>query len=451
MSKGKVYLVGAGPAGKDLITVKGLEILRQAEVVIYDYLVDKELLDEARPDAELISCDRNIDALMVKKAKAGKMVVRLKNGDPFIFGRASEEMAALSKNKIEYEVVPGVTAASAAAVFSGIPLTDRRLASSVVFVTGYEAEGKKLSAVNWRAIAAAGTIVLYMAVENLAQIVDQLIRAGKSADIPAAAIYQAGRINQWLVVSRLKELPAAIKKRRIKAPAIFIIGEVVRLSRSLNWFKRNKRILFTGLSDKRYLFKGTYFHLPMIEIKPLESYADFDRQLKAINTFDWIVFTSRFGVQYFFARLGKIGLDARALYKLKIAAIGNSTANKLKEWGIIADLTPEVETSRGLLVAFRKIPLNGEKIFLPHSDLSDKGLAAGLRRLGAEVTSLVAYRNVMPKVLPELDLKRFDKFIFTSPSGVRNFVKRYGLPPAKSAKEWIGEVTRRQAQKSHLL
>lgn len=451
MGKGRVYLVGAGPAGKDLITVKGREILRQAEVVIYDYLVDRELLDEVRPDAELIRRDRNIDVLIVQKAKAGKMVVRLKNGDSFIFGRADEEITALIKNRIEYEVVPGVTAASAAAAFSGIPLTDRRVASSVVFVTGREAEGKKLSAVNWKAIAGCGTIVLYMAVENLSQIVDRLIEAGKSPETPAAAIYQAARINQRLALSRLKGLPAAIKSGRIKTPAIFIIGEVVRFSRTLNWFKRNKRILFTGLSDKRYLLKGTYFHLPLIEIRRLENYANFDRQLKAISTFDWIVFTSRFGVHYFFARLGKVGLDARALHNLKIAAIGTSTANKLKEWGINADLISEVETSSGLLAAFKKISLKGEKIFLPHSDLSDKGLAAGLKRFGAKVSSLVAYRNVMPKVLPELDLGVFDKFIFTSPSGVRNFVKRYGLPPAKSAIECIGGVTRRQARRSHLL
>jgi uroporphyrinogen III methyltransferase/synthase len=243
MKKGKVYLIGAGPAGKDLITVRGLGLLRQADVVVYDYLTDKNLLSEIKPGAQLFNCrdlgkvhggdahnaQVKINSLIVAKAKEGKTVARLKNGDPFIFSRASGELEALRKNRIEFEVVPGVTAAQVAAAYFNIPLTDRKSASSVVFVTGHEAEGKGHRLIDWRSISTNGTIVLYMAVKNISNIVAELIKAGKSANTPIVAISNAGRVNQKAVISRLKDISTAIKKEGIVAPAIFIIGETVVL------------------------------------------------------------------------------------------------------------------------------------------------------------------------------------------------------------------------------
>lgn len=487
----KVYLVGAGPGSPDLITVRGLEILRQADVIVYDYLVDKRLLEQAKDKAELICSDRSgkrrysdvrlrssssaglsaeteqesssakadgflipqkkINELMVKKAKQDKKVVRLKNGDPFIFGRASGELEALIKNKIEFEIVPGVTAANAASSFSGVPLTDRRFSSSVVFVTGHEAANKKKNSIDWKGIANCGTIVLYMAAGNISKIVDALIEAGKSRDIPVVAISRAGDINQRIIKARLKNIAKVVKKEPLTPPAIFIIGEVAGLEKRFNWLNKNKRFLFTGLSKERFFIEGTYFHLPLIRIEPLDDYGEFDNYLKNINNYDWIIFTSRYGVEYFFKRLKVLGYDSRILNGIKIAAIGNSTKKQLLDYAILADLVPREESSQGLIGEFKKIDIKDKRIFLPRSDISDKGLSRAFEKLGADVTTSFAYRNAMPADLPDLDLNSFDEIMFTSPSGVRNFVKRYKALPRKVKVNCIGEVTLREAKRCHLL
>lgn len=458
--------MGAGPGSPDLITIRGLNILRQADVVIYDYLVDKRLLDETKEGAELICCDtlgknrysdgflkhnEKINQLVIKKAKEGKKVIRLKNGDVSIFSRLSEELDALVKEKIEFEIVPGVTAASAASAFSGIPLTDRRFASSCAIVTGHEDPSKKETTLNWKALAESGTIVLYMAVENLTQITAYLLKAGKSPDTQVAIVQGAGSLTQKVLTGNLRDIAQKAKLHKVKAPAIIIIGEVAGLEKKFNWLNKNRKILFTGLSKERFFIQGTYFHLPLIEIAPLEDYRDFDGYLKKVTGFDWIIFTSRYAVEYFFKRLEATGLDARRLSGIKIAAIGASTANKLKELAMSADLVPKKESSVGLLEAFKKINLKDKKIFFPRSNLSDKGLTAGLKSLQAQVSASIAYKNIMPQGLPDLDLNFFDEVMFTSPSGVRNFVKRYGKPPHKIKLSFIGDVTANEAKKWRLI
>jgi len=467
MVKGKIYIVGAGPGRTDLITVRGLNILKEAEVIIYDYLVGDGLLKLANPQAEKICADElgkkryansftsaqeKINQLMIKKVLQGKKVVRLKNGDPSIFGRLSQELEALTNKKIEFEVVPGVTAASVAAAYVGIPLTDRRFASSVVLATGHEDPNKTKSLLDWNEIASKGTIVLYMAVENLPQITFELIRRGKSEKTPALIISQAGSLNQKVVRGELKSIAPKVKQAKLSAPAVVIIGEVAKLEKHFNWLKKSKRILFTGLSSEHFFEKGkTYFHLPLIEIKPLEDYKEFDQHLPELKKFDWIVFSSRFGVEYFFERLIATGKDVRALMEVKIAAVGNSTGEKLLTYGLRADLIPKEESSAGLIKEFKKIGIKGKKVFLPRSDLADKGLAKGLEKLGAKVTAAVAYQNVMPKNLPDLDFDFFDEIYFTSPSTVRNFKKRYGKVPKKIKVRWIGKVTKQALKKQGML
>lgn len=466
MNKIKVYLVGAGPGRDDLITVRGLNILKEADVVIYDYLVDRRLLQETREGAELICCDKlrknrysdsflfhqeKINKLVVKKAREGKKVVRLKNGDPAIFGRLSQEMEALLKNRIEFEVVPGVTAASVASCSSGIPLTDRRFASSCIFVTGHEDPNKETSFLDWNSISKVGTIVLYMAVENMDKIVERLLKVGKGEGTPVAVIQDAGLVTQRVLTSTLRDIVDKAKEQNITPPAILIIGEVVKLEKEFNWLKKNKRILFTGISPQRFFERGTIFHLPLIKIEPLEDYSEFDRALKDIDDYSWIVFSSRYGVQYFFQRLYKKGYDARRLSKVMVAAIGNSTRVRLLDYGVIADVIPKEESSKGLINEFKKIDIRNKRIFLPRSDISDKGLKQGLSSLGAIVTSCVAYKNVMPKDLPDLDLRFFDEVMFTSPSGVRNFVKRYSSLPKSVKVRCIGDVTLKEAKRWHLL
>jgi len=464
---GKVYLVGGGPGKPDLITVRGLNILKEADVVIYDYLVDRQLLEYTKEGAELVCCDRlakkgrysdgfsihqeKITNLVIEKAKKDKKVIRLKNGDPSIFSRCSQELEALAKARIEFEIVPGVTAASTTSCLTGIPLTDREYATDCVFVTGHEAPSKDESMLDWNAIAKNGTVVLYMAVENLADIVKKLVEAGKDKNTPVAMVQNASRLNQRVLRGTLKDIAVKAKDEKIKPPAIIIIGKVAKLEKNFNWLRRNKRVLFTGLSEERFFIKGTYFHLPLIKICPLENYDKFDDYLRSIRKFDWVVFASRYGVEYFFKRLNAIGNDARALTHIKIAAVGNSTKNRLLDFGIHADLVPWEESSRGLLKRFKKENINGKRIFMPRSDLSDKGLKNGLKRLGAVVTSIYAYRNVMPSDLPDLELSNFDEIMFTSPSTVRNFKKRYGKIPKGITRRFIGDVTLAEAKKCRLL
>jgi uroporphyrinogen III methyltransferase/synthase len=457
MKKNKVYLVGAGPGKPDLITVRGLNILKEADVVIYDYLVDKELLRYAKEGAELICCDRlakkgrysdgflihneEINQLVIKKVEEDKMVVRLKNGDPGIFSRTSQELEALVKEGIEFEIVPGVSAASGSSAYSGIPLTDRRFASSCVFVTGHEDPKKKEGLLDWSALSKMGTIVLYMAVENLETIVSKLLEAGKDKDTSVAIIQDASLITQKILTGTLKDIVRKANLAKIRPPAIAIIGEITRLENKFNWLKKNKKILFTGLSQERFFIKGTYFHLPLIKIGPLDDYREFDNYLKDIKKFDWIVFASRYGVEYFFKRLKAINSDSRLLANIKIGAIGTSTKRHLLDFGILADLVPKKESSEGLVSEFKKIDIKNKKIFLPRSNISDKGLEKELEKLGANVRTSFAYRNVMPKDLPDLDLNFFDEIMFTSPSTVRNFKKRYKKIPKHIKVKCIGEVT----------
>jgi len=464
--KNKVYLVGAGPGRPDLITVRGLNILKEADVVIYDYLVDRTLLEYTKAGAELICCDKlakkgrysdgfsihqeRISNLIVKRAKEGKKVARLKNGDVSIFSRLSQELEALVRNKIDFELVPGVTAASGAASFTGIPLTDRRFASTCAFVTGHEDPKKEASNIDWNVLSKVGTVVFYMAVENLPEIVKELIKAGKPKDTGCAIVQNATLVTQKLLTGTLKDIVEKAKREKIKPPAIIVVGNVVKLERRFSWLRKDKKILFTGLSTERFFIKGAYFHLPLIEIRPMDDYRGFDNYLKNISDYDWIIFASRYGAEYFSKRLGAVGLDLRVLNGIKIAAVGDSTKNRLLDFGIKADLVPRDESSKGLIERFKKENLKGKNIFLPRSDISDKGLEKELGKLGVLVTTSAAYKNVMPKDLPDLDLNDFDEIMFTSPSAVKNFKKRYKKVPREVKIRYIGDVTLRQIKRCRL-
>ena len=342
-------------------------------------------------------------------------------------------------------------AASAASAFTGIPLTDRRFASSCVFVTGHEDYTKEKSFINWEGLAKSGTIVLYMAVENLKNIASQLIKAGKEISTPLAIIKDVSLERQKVITTTLKDISSGNKKWALKAPAVIIIGEVVGLGKRFDWLKRARKVLFTGLSPERFSMKGVYFHLPLIKIVAMEDYKEFDGYLRDIRQFDWIIFASRYGAEYFFERLKAIGRDARVLSGIKIAAIGASTKNRLLDSGILTDLVPQKESSEGLLQRFQDEDIKGKNIFMPRSDLADKGLKKGFERLGARVTASFAYRNIMPENLPDLDLEFFDEIMFTSPSTVRNFKKRYKTVPKKIRISCIGDVTLKEAKKCRLV
>ncbi|MGC8976024.1 MAG: uroporphyrinogen-III C-methyltransferase [Candidatus Ratteibacteria bacterium] len=450
MKKGKVYIVGAGPGDPELITLKGKKILYQCDVVIYDYLVDRNILRYSNKNCEFICADelngnrysdgflrkqKLINELILKKVNDGKNVVRLKNGDPFIFGRAKEELEFLEENNIEYYIVPGITSANCASCYSGVPLTIRNVSSSVIFLTGHQVENPE-NQLRWDIISKLETIVFYMGVENMKKIFDKLIENGMDKKTPFIVISNVSKVQQRIFEGEICNAEDVYDK--VKPPAIIIIGKVIK--NRFKWFEKKKKVLFFGISPKRYFEDGIIFHIPLIEIKELDDYSEFDEKLRNIREYDWIIFTSRFGVIYFFKRFFSIGLDSRALSNIKIAAIGNSTGNKLKKYGIIPDIIPIKESSLGLIEEFKKIDMKNKKIFLPRSDLSDKGLKIELEKMGCFVTSSICYKNVMPENIPDIDFSLFDEIIFTSPSTVRNFKKRFKRLPEINIK-CIGEVT----------
>ncbi|MBU2461835.1 uroporphyrinogen-III C-methyltransferase, partial [bacterium] len=339
--KGKVYLVGAGPGDVGLLTLRGLECIKEAEVIIYDALVNQRLLSFAKSGAELVYVGKisgkhtlsqnEINQLLVKKANEGKMVVRLKGGDPFIFGRGGEEAEFLVDRGVPFEVVPGVTSSLACPSFAGIPLTQRGITSSLTILTGQE-DPTKESSINWKRIATLdGTIVILMGAENLAEIAKELIRAGKQEDTPIAVIRWGTTPRQETIVSTLKE----IIKEDIAPPAVIVIGEVVRLREKLAWFEKKplfgKTFLITRASksadelSKLLEEQGAcVIEFPTIKIEPLPSFEKLDEVIENISRYDWLIFTSANGVNSFFCRLMEKA-DIRCLAGIKVCVIGPAT------------------------------------------------------------------------------------------------------------------------------
>ncbi|MCD6460328.1 uroporphyrinogen-III C-methyltransferase [bacterium] len=464
----KVYIVGAGSGKWDLISVRGLNILKQADVIIYDYLIDKNIFCHTNNKAELISCahlgktsyadskksvkvQHNINQLIVDYAKKGKKVVRLKGGDVSVFSRISEELDYLNEYNISFEIVPGITSGCIASAYAGIALTARNLSSDVLFLSGYEKNFSNEATVNWQSAAGCSTIVIYMGVKHISKISDFLTRFGKPKDTPVYCVSNVAGITQVDIVSNLKNISEATEKNQINPPAIFIIGELVNLNKKFGWFKQSRKILYTGLSEERFFLDGLFFHVPMIQIKPLDNYQRFDSCLTCIEKYDWIVFTSRYGVDYFFKRFNSLGFDSRRLKGIKIAVIGNSTKNKLNKFGLNPDLIPAQETSAGLLAEFSKINVKNRRIFIPRSDLSSKGIPDGLRKIGAAVTDSIAYKNVIPNDLPDINFDFFDEIFFTSPSTVRNFITQYANPPKHLDIKCIGSATYKEAKKWNII
>ena len=453
--KGKVYLIGAGPGDPGLLTLRGAEILSQADVVIYDRLVHPSLLDLATQAEKIYrgkrrkeSCFQDsINHLMAKKALQGKRVARLKGGDPLVFGRGGEEADFLKKKKIAFEVVPGVSAGYGVPAYAGIPVTDRRLASTVTFATAHESS-KEQSQLNWKKLAAIeGTLVFFMGVKTLPKIVRCLIKEGKSLKT-AVSVIERGTLNQQRVISgQLGNIISKIKKQKIDSPALTVIGEVNRLRKRLNWFnpKKNKKplegktVLVTRASTQASCLKrgleekgASVLEYPTIQIQPPRSWLPLDRALREIKKFDWVLFTSTNSVEAFFNRLDKIQKDVRALSGLKIAAIGTATQQALSLKGIRPDLLPKKYTSEGLLEVFKKKKLiKGKHFLLPRADIAPAFLPKSLQKQGANVTQVTAYRTTSIKdtvkakpVYKAVQQGEIDYITFTSSSTVRHFFEQ---------------------------
>lgn len=466
----KVYLVGAGPGDPGLITVKGRECIAAADVLIYDYLAAPALLKHARGEAELIYVGKKggdhtlpqdeINGLIVAKAREDKVVTRLKGGDPFVFGRGGEEAEVLVEAGIPFEVVPGVTSAVAAPAYAGIPLSHRRLTATIAFVTGHEDPGKGASGIDWSALATGiGTLVFFMGVKNLPTIVAELTARGRSPQTPVALVRWGTTPEQVTVSGTLADIVERVRAAGLKAPAIIVVGEVVGLRERLRWFEDRplfgKRILVTRSREQASdLVKALAdlgadcIECPTIRTAPPDDPAPLDRAIDALADYDWVVFTSVNGVSGFFERLFARGRDARALGRLRTAAIGPVTAERLKAFGVTSDLLPETYQAEAVVEAFRRESLRGRRVLLPRAQEARAVLPAELAAMGATVHEVPVYKTVPVEpdgpTAARVAEGPVDLVTFTSSSTVRNF-KRWltGVTDAPAAfpAACIGPIT----------
>ena len=430
-----VYLVGAGPGDPGLLTFRALELIAGADVIVYDRLIPAAALEGARADARLLYAGKEgggpsvsqeeIDALLVEHGRAGKSVVRLKGGDPFVFGRGGEEAEALRAAGIPFEVVPGVTAGVAAPAYAGIPVTHRDAASAVAFVTGHEDPAKHESALDWRALAAfPGTLVVYMGVRRLAAIAEQLIAGGREATQPAAVIERGTFPNQRVVTATLGSIASSAEEQRIRAPAIAVFGEVAALRERLRWFEdrplsgvsvavTRARAQASGLASRLLALGADVVEAPAIRISPLEG------SLPDLGGYDLVCLTSPNGVRLLLERMASAGIDARALSGARIAAIGPGTAAALREHGLIADVVPERFVAEGLVEALADVPVS--RALVARAAEARDVLPDALRERGAEVDVVALYETVA-EPLSDSQLRAVadaDYVTFTSSSTVR--------------------------------
>jgi uroporphyrinogen III methyltransferase/synthase len=445
---GKVYLVGAGPGDSGLLTLRGKACIEAADVLVYDYLAAESLLSYAHSNAEKIYVGKKggdhtlpqqeINRLLVQKAEAGLIVTRLKGGDPFIFGRGGEEIEVLVAAGIPFEVVPGVTSAVAAPAYAGIPLTHRKYTSTLAFVTGHEDPEKSGSNVNWQALATGiGTLVFFMGVKNLNYIVTQLVKHGMSRDTPIALVRWGTTPRQVTLTGTLDTIVNKVAAAGLKAPAIIVVGQVVTLRETMNWFEKRplmgKRIVVTRsrqqASDlvKRLSEAGAdCLECPTIEIEPAEDPTALDKAIGRLASYTWLVFTSVNGVDFFFSRLFTLGKDVRALGHMSIAAIGPATAQRLRDFGLSCDIVPASYRAESVVEAFASLDVKGAKILLPRAETARPVLPVELKKMGARVDEVTAYVTkpfIKSKLslLTELENRSVDCVTFTSSSTATNF------------------------------
>ena len=472
---GVVYLVGAGPGDPGLMTARSLELIAGADAIFYDRLIPPGALAGAREDAELVYVGKQpgvpsvpqeeIGERLVAAAREDKSVVRLKGGDPFVFGRGGEEGEALREAGVEFEIVPGITAGVAATAYAGIPVTHRDDASAVAFVTGHEDPEKSESALDWEALARfPGTLVFYMGVKRLADNATALIEAGRSADEPAAAIERGTMAGQRTVEATLGTIAETVAREEVKAPALIVVGDVARRREQLGWLERRplhgRRVVVTraraqasGLAATLRGLGAEVVELPAIRIEPRIASDEVRKVAAALGIYELICLTSPNGVRLLFEAVENAGLDARALAGVTVAAIGPGTARALAERGVLADVVPERFVAEGLLEALEDEEVAGARVLVARAAEARDVLPDALRERGAEVDVVALYETVREQP-DEAEVERAqsaDYVTFTSSSTVTNLVEALGDRfPSKARIVSIGPVTTETAQAAGL-
>ena len=452
--KGKVYLVGAGPGDYKLLTLKGLECIKKADVIVYDRLANKDYLKEAKENCEFIYVGKassnhtlpqdDINMVIVNKAKEGKVVTRLKGGDPYVFGRGGEEGEVLREEGIEFEVVPGITSAIGGLCYAGIPITHRDYASSFHVITGHLREDDKDNTeINWNALANTnGTLVFLMGVANLQKITLNLIKEGKSKDTPVALISWATRYNQTVITSTLENVYEEALKVNIKPPTLIVIGDVVKLREKLNFFEDKplfgKDVIVTrartqssSLVSKISDLGGNPIEIPTIKINKIENNIELENEIKNIRDYTYLVLTSKNAVQIFFDKLYKMNLDSRALANLKVCAVGSATAKEIRNNGINPDIIPEQFVSEYLFEELKSVLKSTDKVLIPRTKNARDFLVNKISKI-CSVKEVHIYQTVLNNINKDEILKELnsleEKYItFTSSSTVTNFVDIIGM------------------------
>ena len=450
-----IYLVGSGPGDPGLFTIKGVRCMEEADAVVYDRLAPEALLKHAKPEAESVYVGKRpgnptmsqgeINDLLVELGRAGKTVVRLKGGDPYIFGRGGEEALALIEAGLPFEVVPGVTSGVAAPAYAGIPVTHRNVSTSVVFVTGHEDPTKGRSDVDWARIAnGADTLVLYMGVGRLKEISTELVAAGRSPETPVACVRWGTIPEQRTVTGTLEDIAERVAEAGLKPPAITVVGDVVALREAgLDWYERRllfgRRVVVTRaraqageLSVELERLGAEVYEFPTIQIQAPEDFGPLDAAIRDLDSFGWIVFTSVNGVEAFLERLRHHGLDLRAVpRRAKVAAIGPATAQRIEEIGLQVDVVPEEYRAEALIEVLETDSITGKRVLIPRAKVAREILPDKLREAGAEVVVPPAY-EAAPSSEGKNELARrlgageIDCVTFTASSTVENFVGAFG-------------------------
>lgn len=473
MSTGKVWLVGAGPGDIGLFTLKGMEALKRAEVVVYDSLVGQGVLSKIPESARCINVGKRaanhtmpqeqINRVLVEEAKKGYRVVRLKGGDPFLFGRGGEELELLVKEQIPYEIVPGVTSPVSVPAYNGIPVTHRDFTSSLHIITGHKKQGAAYDIDFEALVRTKGTLVFLMGVSALGEICQALLKAGMDKDMPAAILQKGTTAGQKRIVATVSTLEEEVKRQGIETPAIIVVGKVCALADEFAWYEKlplagykvlvtRPRDLISSMAAKLRTLGAEVLELPAIRTEPLKDQTELHRALQKLPEYDWIAFTSPTGVKVFFEEMRRFRTDVRKLSHIKIASIGNGTAKALEERGFFTDLTPDVFDGAALGAALCKACRGGEKILIPRAKIGSREIVEELSKNAALKIDDIATYDTFYEEQDVIDQKRefengtIDCAVFTSASTVRGFVEATpGLDYGRVRAACIGKQTKAAA------